>query len=303
MQLNEEANALDWTKSTSHNLGGVNFLEEVNYEEESMNASNGQKLGGNNEYSHLGARSAAAQAALSRLTEKIHTETSGSVHPIRVLHESMGDIPIKIHKETDELVEDIKVLDENVGEISEMISNKIDVREKFDTTSILMTEPDPDLNKAVSMEVDESSSFLKENESLKHQRLVGLNNKEIQPSGLLDSGSCQEGINQEKSNHNVETAFAADNSEKKETDIMNASSILLEGNYIYEAEFISNIEDRDLKAVQENTEILSQRIQDAIMLLKREATQSEAIATIQILSRIVRYILELIVYWKSTFLL
>jgi hypothetical protein len=150
----------------------------------------------------------------------------------------------------------------------------------------LNSEPDPDLAIA-AIEADKSSGFL-ENRSVKiNHSQVFHDPMKIQPSGLLDSS---EGINQEKSK-DVLMPLTAENSEKKMTDIMNASSSSLKVDYtLTDSAVISSIEDMNLKAVQENTEMLSRRIQDAITLLKQEATQSEAIATIQTLSRIVRYV-------------
>lgn len=290
-QLNEEAISLDWTKSGGHSLGGFKPLDDE--EEDSIDAgavriSGGQKLGGSEEHIQLGARTAAALAALIRFSTSNDNRTEDNYatgNEIDVIAEGN-----EVHNQTDL----------GVASKQEPDPDDCDIR----------AEPDPD--EAQSMEVDES--LREQGPSL--DEMIRIPEFGFQPD--MYNGKADEEVKAQldrsfsreqrdiilmhsKANQETSTANPDESSsERREAGGMNTFAAMQQDDLSTKSQsegskiemFESSVEDLGLKSMQEYTVMVCQRIQDAIIKLKEEATPSDAAATIQTLFRILRNLKE-----------
>eukprot|EP00250_Pteridium_aquilinum_P011609 c20191_g1_i2 orf=199-2073(+) len=286
-QLSEEAMSLDWTKSGGHSLGGFKISSDEEEEEEPTDAG-GQKLGGSKEHNQLGARSAAALAALLRLrnnTERVRDDNFNE-HVIGIVSEgnevgsqSEFDVATKQEPDPDDCDSN---LEPDPDEAQSMTVDE-DVIEPYLRSAETIQDPLPgsDLDMDNVKDQQEESapldlSFGCESCLMHPETVSGFANSKVDNSGGISSDSKEAG--------SITGLLAA-------TQQLDSSIETLRESFKRDIAESAG-EDSSLKSMQEYTEKVCQRLQDAIIKLKEESSPSEAAATIQSLSKILRNLKE-----------
>lgn len=306
-QLNEECVALDWTKAKGHKWGGLKDYEE-NHSDlsrimQSDSLKNGYKVGGSAETFRPNARSAAAVAALHRLGNvSIKPEEDGKIEIMRACSTSDGalnhsDLGFGLvdttreqpqnteslcntpHCDTDNLAaakncgkkDDCEALvHENESENVSMNrdSKKHWGHEKnIDEDNIVEDSVAPGhdapLKSLHHFDMDTESGFAR-NDTLETKKLSNVTVLESNPKRIEDGQSVR---------------LTATVNEESTKDKPDPDETMDEG-------------DLDVGAIQEPSEIVCRRLQQAITKLKEEASPSEALLALHTLFVILRNAIE-----------
>ncbi|MCO5551197.1 hypothetical protein L7F22_004696 [Adiantum nelumboides] len=261
-QLNEEAVSLDWTKSGGQSLDGFKSAYDSEEEEDITDAGGvftrgGHKLGGSKEHTQLGARSAAALAALLRLSNCKESDQSEGVE-------------VSVRAEGKEM-----------GSPSE---SGLASKEEPHLDHRANKEPHHDILQG--LEVD--STGAKSSDGLMETM------QDLSPSSCSRMGNMACIADPELTTPPV---VSCDGEEACGIPVLTPGRLQLDRGIENIEQFEGEIErsleeDSSLKLLQESSEKICQKINDALLKLKAEASPLEAAATIQSLYKILRNLIE-----------
>lgn len=291
-QLKEEAISLDWTKSGGHSLGGSSFSSEEEDEETidvgGVFSGGSQKLGGSKDYNEMGAHSAAALAAVLRLssnadrvyddnvsTREVDVRATGNevstpMDPDWMTKEEPNpdDCNAKIELEPDDtgsIVVD-KILTEAYSRLAERVQDA-------------MPEPELDMNNAKDGQKERGfdENAMRNCQSMQQKTILDSTDSVADISTEISLDTKAEGTVTSLTSGEHQAGSSLESSrERFKRDIAESA-----GEY------------PSLNSMQEYTEKVCQRLQVASVKLKKEASSpSEVAATIQSLLKIVRNIKE-----------
>ncbi|KAH7279838.1 hypothetical protein KP509_37G039500 [Ceratopteris richardii] len=262
-QLNEEAMALDWTKSGGQSVSGYKS-SHYEYEEDELADADGsftnhaQKLGGSSTHSQLDARSAAALAALARFSSNAERNF--------IEDTTIEEISVKTQEDT---YASISV--ENLASSEEPDHKHQD------------SKGEPDCDKLQGMDLDKPRK--------EHSVELPENTTDLLPASLIQ----REDVDDKQWTSIVEEPDnppEVDCAGKEETDAIASSRDIPQIGSSNGNNQVPLTEDPSLKSLQESTERVCQRLQGAIAKLKAEASTSDAAATVQSLHKILGNIME-----------
>ncbi|XP_024357843.1 uncharacterized protein [Physcomitrium patens] len=330
-QLNQEAIALDWTKSAGHTLNGSRFIEDDDSPMDVGGVSSGHKLGGISLPSS-NIRSTAAQAAIMRLEQNKQTselskadvfataQRAGISEPDpdeSMVHRSTSlpswsSVEISNEPDPDEIAGEIVVTAE--GQATGRELNDQNARMEPDPDDALQhsEEPDPDentsspLNHALLPVMDTRSRIPgqvysrtepdPDNLSIdqKHTSSSGFN--EPDPDDMLIK---EEATQEPDPDERMEMVGEPDPdeslrvNEEPDPDASAAESGRVEPDPDENARDLDlGMVDGEIARIQDSTAAAMARLQNAITTLKRQASPSETNATIQVLFTIFRNVID-----------
>lgn len=292
MQLNEEAATLDWTKSRSHTLSGLQHLQ--NYEDDVFDnsVSSSQKLGGKSSFSSARVSSVAAayrrfadtSANHSRETE-VHQEPDPDDHEL-VIHEGSNQMDVE---QEDELTNTkLDSLQEYTG--------MLDITESCDQNC---SEPDPD--EATSMKYE---AYIESNRKIVtahhnsnyHEAicsvppLEAMEHEEPDPDDsekVLVKTDCTEASEENQ----VCRISDSDESQQKsvsltelDLDDKDATVKTISCTHIDEPD----PDDQELQRIQDPVVSVCSNLQRAVEVLKAQASPSDAARVLQTLLKIIK---------------
>ncbi|XP_020082790.1 uncharacterized protein LOC109706396 [Ananas comosus] len=325
-QLNEEAAALDWTKSRSHTLSGHKTFDSYD-EELSFEVGNnigGQKLGGSSN-SSASVRALSAEAAHQRLMKSSTNGSEVQVHP-----ETNGDQATDAAAEPDpdevgqefalasEPDPDDSLVFENDAMHVDIVAMNVDIVEDIQKPSesfILeeCNEPDPDDCRepnpddsdvqdamAICVEPDPDDSLIgKETRTSKDPTYTGTNNvntdfeNKVEPDP--DGSVCMKSMKSEPDpddrvdgTNNVNTDFE-NKFEPDPDDSVCMKSLKSEPD---PDDRVDGLDSVELRVIEEPVVAICSRLQEAIKMLRLEVSPLEATSVFQTLFKIIRNVIE-----------
>ncbi|KAK9133156.1 hypothetical protein Scep_012684 [Stephania cephalantha] len=262
-KLNEEATALDWTKSKSHTLSGYSHSDH--YEEEYYvgTSSNSQRLGGNTPHQLATARESSVAAAYRRMANfstniSERLEAHGEPDPddsefqVHVEH-GLDDSRFRVTAEPDPDDSGFQVHEE---------------ADRDDSEFNVRVEPDPDdLEFQANVEPDLDDSVMKEN---------------VNVGDFMDR-DLEDGDNLSPDHHS--DSQSGKSMIHAEPDPSNALT-----HEIMQVEL--DPDDNELRRIKDPVLALVTRLQKSIEMLKSEVNPDETNSVVQTLFKIIRNVIE-----------
>ncbi|MCO5580844.1 hypothetical protein L7F22_034717 [Adiantum nelumboides] len=286
-QLNEEAVSLDWTKSGGQSLDGFKSAYDSEEEEDITDAGGvftrgGHKLGGSKEHTQLGARSAAALAALLRLSNCKESDQSEGVEvSVRAEGNEMGSPSESGLASKEEPHFDHRANKEPHHDILQGL--EVDSTGAKSSDGLMETMQDLSPSSCLqmgNMACEQESSFQANYSS----------GCESSTSAEIESGIADPELT-------TSPVVSCDGEEACGIPVLTPGRLQLDRGIENIEQFEGEIErsleeDSSLKLLQESSEKVCQKINDALLKLKAEASPLEAAATIQSLYKILRNLIE-----------
>nr|XP_043619290.1 uncharacterized protein LOC122591141 [Erigeron canadensis] len=298
-QLNKEASALDWTRSTGHTLSGSQKTQQHGYEfhatDSSISGSLSHKLGGSQSSSSLAnARASSVAAAYERLviasnnlsrTPETHKEPDpDDSMDVTMYKPAVLDLGEKQTCEPDP--DDLEVINRNEPN-SDLNINKPDAMHISEKQTYEpgpddheVSNPDVAMNKSDAMDISEKQTY--EPDPDDHEVLHSKNEPDPDDSlnsEAMESEPCGDLTQNNVTSDELGTLVGVSEDEHKRE--------------IHEPDPDDGIlHDDELQRIQDPVMIACNRLNKSIKMLQSEVSPSEAAVVFQTLVKIVRNVIE-----------